>query len=97
MQKSEYELVLETPLITGDFVRDLIGTNKPGSKWAEAALVAAADCNIRDMCRCINQAIVEHAESIGRNPNDALMNAVWAQLEQMDANPIVPKPKILHD
>jgi hypothetical protein len=98
MRKSDYELILEgTPLISGGFVCDLIGTGKPGAKWADAALVAASQCLMRDLCRCVYRAIEEDAEANGYSISEARMNAVWAQLDLMAGNPIVPTPPTLND
>ena len=91
MRKSDYELILEgTPLMSGGFVCDLIGTDKPGAKWADAALVAASQRLMRDLCRCVFSAVKEDAEAHGHRANQALLNAVWAQLDLMAGNPIVP-------
>ncbi len=98
MCKSDFELILEgTPLMSGGFVCDLIGTDKPGAKWADAALVAATQRLMRDLCRCVFCAVAEDAEANGYRAGEARLNAVWAHLDLMAVNPIIPTPPTLND
>jgi hypothetical protein len=78
MRKSDYELILEVTSLDGGFVCDLIGTNMPDAKWAEAAVAAASQRKMRELVRYVYQAVMEHAAATGHTPKKARLIAMLA-------------------
>lgn len=82
---SEYKFIKHlafecSPLMSGGFVRDLIGTNKPGAKWAEAAAQAVARGSMGDEIMYSFEAVKEDARAHGFDEEEAITNAIWAAI-----------------
>ena len=93
MQKRKHHsgLAFEgTPLMGGGFVCDLVGTDKPGAKWAEAAALAVARGSIGDEVTYTMEAVKEDARANGFDETEAITPALWAGIELMLNNPVLP-------
>ena len=69
--------------MSGGFVCDLVGTNKPGAKWAEAAALAVANGSVRDEVTYSMEAVKEDARANGFDENEAVKNVIWAAIGRL--------------